>query len=133
VKKLLLLSLLFGCVTAGRSLRPPVSTINVWNETGVAVDIYYDNRKLGTSMRMRECIPIRVTDGNPVGQLRIEVTSERPFYTPVVDLRESWSIRLGPSPHSRNFDAMSLTEAPRCDIMEVLDAALRRPGDKSTH
>ena len=131
MKKLLLLSLLVGCATGGSSRPPVVSSLTVINETGLAVDVYFDGSKVGTVMKMKECLPLRAGGrGVPVGRLRFEVTSEQPFETPVVDLRSSWSIRLGPSPHSRNFDALSLVQAPNCMARTDGYETIRRTGDQ---
>ncbi len=80
-------------------------------------------------MGRQDCVKLR-NIGISVEPITFQVTAEKPFTTPSVDLRKSWSIRLGPSPHSRNFDALSLAEAPRCDIMEELDETFRKAGDQ---
>jgi hypothetical protein len=112
---LALIIMICGCAAVVRSSKPALSTISVWNETGLAVDVYFHNQKLGTVINTRSCIKVQYLGAAPVGQLRFEVTSEQPFLTTMVDLRDSWSIRLGPSPYSRAWDALTLTRSDRCD------------------
>lgn len=112
----LVLAFVGGCATTGTP-QPAMSTLSIYNESGLAVGVYFQGRRLATVMGLHQCVKIasHMVPSEPVGSLRFDVTSEVPFQTPVVDLRDSWTMTVGPWPATRHLDVLTLRQTPRCN------------------